>query len=325
MKKKDLHDIFIEELQNRGIKKANLVYLISDILKLEKESAYRRLAGKVNFSVREMGILAKALNISLDSLLYQDLGLQWVPVILGLPSAYHSMDPLYDMLELNIGKIKEISQDDVNETGNVYHALPLECYVHSPILMKFVFFKWGSYFVQSEEFSDFASWEPPSRLLKIAENFYDIYNFQKGFYVWDNALIWNISTEIHNFYKMRIISTQEKNEIKDELKEFLVKLEMFLNGTYTPNFTLPPDYKFYVSAMNLGFTTGYFTSDKQSLALFQTNFSFSMTTNSNSNFKKTQDWVRSFCKLSTLLSEGGRIERRLFFNKQHKIIDEVLE
>ena len=76
MKKKDLHDIFIEELQNRGIKKADLVYLISDILKLEKESAYRRLAGKVNFSVREMGILAKALNISLDSLLYQDLGLQ---------------------------------------------------------------------------------------------------------------------------------------------------------------------------------------------------------------------------------------------------------
>ena len=325
MKKKDLHDIFIEELQNRGIKKADLVYLISDILKLEKECAYRRLAGKVNFSVREMGILAKALNISLDSLLYQDLGLQWVPVILGLPSAYQSMDPLYDLLDSNIEKVREIGLDEESETGNVYHALPLECYVHSPILMKFVFFKWGSYFVQSEEFSDFASWEPPGRLLKIVEKFYDIYNFQKGFYVWDNALIWNISIEIHNFHKMRIISTQEKDEIKNELKEFLVKLEMFLNGTYTPEFALPPDYKFYVSAMNLGFTTGYFTSEKQSLALFKTNFSFSMSTDTSGNFKKMQEWVRSFCKLSTLLSEGGRIERRLFFNKQHKIIDEVLK
>ncbi|RHJ87874.1 helix-turn-helix domain-containing protein [Parabacteroides sp. AM08-6] len=325
MKKKDLHDIFIEELQNRGIKKADLVYLISDILKLEKESAYRRLAGKVNFSVREMGILAKALNISLDSLLYQDLGLQWVPVILGLPSAYHSMDSLYDLMESNIAKVKEISLDEVNETGNVYHALPLECYVHSPVLMKFMFFKWGSYFVQSEEFSDFASWEPPSRLFKIAENFYNIYNFQKGFYVWDNALIWNISKEILNFYKMRIINTQEKNEIKNELKEFLLKLEMFLNETYTPKFALPPDYKFYVSAMNLGFSTSYFTSSKQSLALFQTNFSFSMITDSNDKFKKMQEWIRSFCKLSTLFSEGGRIERRLFFNKQHKIIDEILE
>ena len=43
---------------------------------------------------------------------------------------------------------------------------------------------------------------------------------------------------------MRIISTQEKDEIKDELKEFLVKLEMFLNGTYTPKFALPPVISF---------------------------------------------------------------------------------
>lgn len=325
MQKKDLHDIFVEALQNRGIKKSTLINLISDILKLEKESVYRRLAGKVNFSVREMGILAKALNISLDTLLYREKRVQWLPVMFGLPSAYRSMDVLYTTIEVNMEHIGKISQAERSETGNVYHALPLEFYIHYPQLMKFMFFKWGSYFVQSEEFNDFAQWQPPARLLKIADKYYDIYNFQKGFYVWDNALVWNMSREISNFHRMRIISTQERNELKDELKDFLSKLEMFLNGTFTPKVSLPSELTFYVSAMNLGFTTGYFASDENSLALFQTNFSFSMIVNSKENFGKMQEWIRSFCKLSTLLSESGRIERRLFFNKQHKIIDEVLD
>lgn len=85
MRKKDLHDKFIEELHKRNSKRAELINQVSDILKLEKESVYRRMAGKVNFSIREMGILAKILNISLDSLLFQEERYSMAPIHTGNP------------------------------------------------------------------------------------------------------------------------------------------------------------------------------------------------------------------------------------------------
>ena len=92
MQKKDLHDEFIDELCKKVPKRADLINLVSDILKLEKESIYRRLARKVNFSIREMGILAKELNISIDRLLYKEEDHQWLPVALAIPLKLDSMD-----------------------------------------------------------------------------------------------------------------------------------------------------------------------------------------------------------------------------------------
>lgn len=172
------------------------------------------MAGKVNFSIREMGILAKILNISLDSLLYQEEDIQWLPFILETPLKFHSIDALCDMIDLNFKQIEEINQDEPGTSGNVYHSLPLEFFVHSPLIMKFMFFKWGYYFVQSDEYNNFSQWKLPPRLSAISEKYNDIYNFLHVFYIWDSSLIWALSKEISNFYKTHIISEQEKEDTK---------------------------------------------------------------------------------------------------------------
>lgn len=324
MKKENLHDVFIEVLYRKETKKINLINRISDILKLEKESVYRRMSGKVNFSVREIGILARAFNISLDSLLYREVELQWLPFVFEYPSKLQSMDSLYDMIEFNLKQMEEINRDEPGEAGNVYNILPTEFYIHYPLITKFMFFKWGNYFVKSEEFSNFSQWRIPYRLTQIIEKYNNVYKFRKVFYIWDNSLIWTLTKEIYNFYRMHIITTQEKDDIKSELKEILSKIEKSLNGTYIPFMPTPPEIAFYVSSMNMGFTSSYYVSGNKHLALFQTNFSFSMIDNSVESFEKIKEWIRSLCKISTLLSGCGRIERRLFFEKQYAIIDNIL-
>lgn len=325
MNKKDLHDEFIDELYKKIPKRTDLINLVSDILRLEKESIYRRLARKVNFSIREMGILAKELNISIDRLLYKEEDHQWMPVVLEVPMKLHSIDSLCNMIELNFNRIKNITRDAPGEMGNVYHTLPLEFFIHSPLMTKFMFFKWGNYFVQSDEFNNFAQWELPLKLSATIEKYIEIYNFNEVFYVWDNSLIWELSREIDNFHKMHIITTREKEGIKNELHEILSKLEKTLNGTYVPNIHLPSEAAFYVSSMNIGFTSCYYISGNKHFAMFQSNFSFSMIENSQEDFNKVKEWIKSFCNISTLLSKSGRFERRLFFNAQNKIIDDILE
>ena len=325
MKKINLHDVFVEELNKKEPKKVDLINVIADILMLEKESVYRRMAGKVNFSVREIGILAKSMNISLDSLLYKEIDLQWLPFKLKSPSKLHSMNSLFDMIEFNLNQIKHINQDDPGEAGSVHSSLPLEFYIQSPLLMRFMFFKWGNYFVQSEEFNNFSEWKLPYRLSKITEKYYEAYNFQEVFYIWDSSLVWTMANEIHNFYRMNIITEEEKGEIKNEIKTLLSLLEKTLNGTCRPDIPFPPEMAFYVSYMDVGFTSNFYASGNKHLALFQTNFSFSTIENSEESFEKIKEWIKSFCHISTLLSRSGRIERRLFFNQQYSILDEVLK
>lgn len=325
MQKKDLHDEFIDELCKKVPKRADLINLVSDILKLEKESIYRRLARKVNFSIREMGILAKELNISIDRLLYKEEDHQWLPVALAIPLKLDSMDCLCDMIEQNIKRIAYINRDAPGQMGNVYHILPLEFFIHYPMIMKFMFFKWGNYFIRSEKFNHFSSWELPHRLSTLTENYIDTYNFEKIFYIWDNSLIWILAREIDNFYKMNIITTQEKEDIKEELHKLLSNIEMTLNGTRVPEIPYPPETTFYVSSVNIGFTSNYYQSDNRHFATFQSNFSFSMIENSEEDFAKVKEWINSFCDISTLLSKSGRFERRLFFNAQYKILDDILE
>ena len=111
----------------------------------------------------------------------------------------------------------------------------------------------------------------------------------------------------------------------NELKLILSQLEKTLNGTRTPRIPLPSETDFLVSSINVGFSSSYFFSGKKHLALFQTNFFFSMIQDSEDNFNKIKEWINSLCHISTLLSRSGRIERRLFFNTQYRIIDEILK
>ena len=165
---------------------------ISDILRLEKESVYRRIAGRVNFSVREMGILARELGVSLDSLLYRDKEFQWLPFRLESPQQFRSMDSFYEMIEFNQKCIGEITRDEPGETGNVYNSLPLEFFISSPLLTKFMFFKWGNYFVRSEEFNSFSGWELPDRVKAIAARCAGLYYIREAFYIWDSSLVWTL-------------------------------------------------------------------------------------------------------------------------------------
>ena len=320
---KDLHDLFIEELQERIPKKVELVNSVSDMLRIEKESVYRRLAGKVNFTVKEIGIIAKKMNISLDGILHKDEGRPWLPLSLDPPMTSRNMKSLLDEISSTMQRAKAISEGANGVSGRVFGTLPLELFIHSPLLTKFMFFKLGNYFVRSEEFNNFGEWEMPASFSRIIELNNSISDFPQTMYIWDSSLVWLLAMEIKKFYKMHIITAEEKKLIRDELMTMMTRLEQTLNGTYLSNIQWISDMDFYVSSNNLGFTCCYYTSDVGKFALLQTNFSYSMIENINDAVSKIKGWADSLLNISTLISRSGRMDRRLFFESQYEIIEKI--
>jgi len=320
----DLQDEFIAALYAKVPRRIDLENRIADILDIEKDAAYRRLSGKVNFSIREMGILADQFRISLDRLMHAGSEHLWIPFTLESPVREKSIDAICDIIDIYLARLKIITKDPT-ESGNVYCSLPMEFYMHSPLLTKFMFFKWGHYFVATDEFNEFSSWELPARLTNLKEKIVDSCVFYKSFYIWDSSLIWSLALEVKNFYKMHIITADEKDAIRQELRILMRNFEKFLNGTIPP-FDMPPfpEIDFYVSSINMGFTSSYYSSTKMFTSSFHTNFSFAAIEDCYESFKRMKDWIDSLRNISTLLSKSGRIERRLFFETQDKIINQIL-
>lgn len=323
MKKKDLHDEFLQTLQQKFDKRSQLINKVSDILSIEKESAYRRISGRVYFTVREMGLITQALNISVDNLLNDDNAYQWIPFSLNSPLKYNqTIDDLYNEIDSRIERIVGMSGES-SESGGVYNSIPIEFYIHHPLLTKFLFFKWGHYFVGTEEFDNFSEWELPSKFHTLREKVLRV-RFSRLFYIWDSSITWTLVNEIRNFYKMRVISTEEKNALKEELKEQLNQLELYMKGGFIPNEYSYLEVKLYVSTVHIGFSSIYYTSEEKNMVLFQTNFSGALIDDNHESLVRMKEWIKSIRNVSTLISHSGNIERRLFFQEQHRIIDHFL-
>ena len=233
------------------------------------------------------------------------------------------MDSIYNSIDKSIDQIEKITKEPA-EYGSVFNSMPIEFYIYHPILMRFMFFKWGYYFVRTGEFDNFEEWQLPERLSDLIERYEKAFaNLNSTFLIWDESLIPGLVKEIDNFHKMKIINTEDKNAIRDDLKALLVNLEQYIKGTFQPNVSIA-NARFYVSSVNIGVTSCYCISEKMQSVLFQTNFIYSSINEDSECCIRVRNWIYSLQDISVLLSRSGQVERRLFFNAQHNIIDSIL-
>ncbi|MCD7898345.1 MAG: hypothetical protein LUH22_00250 [Bacteroides sp.] len=106
LNKTDLLQNFVEALIHKDVTRSDLISRIADILHIEKESASRRITGKVQFTIREMGILAQEMDISLDSLINSNNSYTPIFFKMDIPRVCRSIDQLIDTIKNFTEEIK---------------------------------------------------------------------------------------------------------------------------------------------------------------------------------------------------------------------------
>lgn len=317
MQEKDLHEKFVNYLKSNYPNKKELTTMLSDILKIERESITRRLNDKVLFTIREMGKIAGKLNISVDSLIFQKQNITLLPLDLIMPMEFDSMDQLIDI----VGSIKNILMDssDQSDVGHVFNSLPVEFFFPYTNLSKFMYFKWEYYFVKDGFRKEYASWKIPNLLHKYHEELINCWHSYKTiFYIWDNSVIWNLVNEINYLYRARLIGKEDIILIKNDIHCLLDDIEF-----KTKNANAERSIDIYISSVNVDITCTYFVSPKKSLMYYKSSFIQSVIYDNTEACDKIRTWINSMKKMSTLITGSGVIEGRLFFDQQHKIIDYI--
>ncbi|MDH6356249.1 helix-turn-helix domain-containing protein [Parabacteroides sp. PF5-9] len=322
MKKTNIIERFVELLLQKIPKRSLLVTEIADILKIERESASRRLSGRVLFTVEEVYKLAAVYGISLDGLLKEEENLSSFSLM--PPTVVKSFDTLINQTTDFMQYNWKLYETEV-EMGTVFDSLPLEFCIGFPELCKFLYFKWGHFFIGSEEFYHYSSWHLPPAILNYHRKLKEVYHrYESILYIWDTSVIRNLMSDILYFQKLYLLTAEEIKQIKQDIHNVLNNLEALSRGSYDANISLcEGEFTLYVASTNIGMYYSYHFSKTDCFCFFkrdmlQAPFNYDRTT-----CEKLREWVHAMTKVSTLISGSGGKERRLFFEEQHRIVDEI--
>ncbi|MDR1502751.1 MAG: hypothetical protein LBT43_09880 [Prevotella sp.] len=320
----DLIDLFIEALYKRIDKKSDLVNFLADSLNIEKESAYRRLNKKVYFSVSEIGLLASKLGISIDTILKYQEGYISPPVYrLHLPKSASSIDGLADWMAADIELLKSIPEEQI-EYAQTFIGLPIEFVIPYNSLLKFLYFKWGYYYVGSNIYKNFSLWEIPTSLVTAGNTIMEILKkWESKTYLWDMSAIWCLTKDISYFYSIHALSLQDVESIKLDIHNMLYDLEKISEGIST-NYFNADKTQIYISTIVLGTHLTYISSKSKKYSCFYTYFISSNYSDDYQTYILFRDWINAMKKVCTLISNSGAKERRLFFDEQHQIVEHFL-
>lgn len=311
MKQLSFIDDFINTLHLKFKKRSLLVNFIAENLKIEKESASRRLSKKVAFTIDEVAILSLKLDISLDSLLKKDEEINFSPIKVS------SSDELLDMVKVNISFIDTMS-DKATDMGCIFNAIPIEFCVPFPYLCKFFYYKWECYAMPKKITANYSTWKLPDKVTELNAEIIRILNkYRKIFYIWDLSAIARHVQELAYFEKLNLIDSDDIYLIKNDLHKMLHMFEAVADNQEK---LVNGDISFYISDNYIDLNAYYYHNKEHLLCTSQIHFIKSAVGKNKIICKNIYNWINSMKDVSILISGDNEKERKLFFNEQHKII-----
>lgn len=321
-KQNRLLDNFINALHERINKRSELVRFISEVLNIEKGSVSRRLNKKVYFSIDEMGILSTKLGIPIDSLINKGKSF---PFTLYPPMSANSMRVLIEDIRTKLENVNSICGEYI-EYGSIFTFPPIEFLIPYKNLLKFSYFKWGYFHINSEEFSDFSSWNIPDELFSLNYDITNAYDkLSQVCYIWDPICLWALARDIKFFLSTNILDSKNAELLKDDLHKMLDDLERLAGSGISYYFDKQKKIEFFVSSIFLGGDYIYYIADNKEYSAFRTSFMNSDQLNNTEQGMQIKTWIDSMKKISTSITQCGIKERKIFFNEQHDIVDTIFK
>lgn len=312
----EIHKLLLEAMGNKISKKQKLVTFITDTLCMEKETAYRRIRGEVQFSFKEAILLAGKLNISIDEIIAQATIDNQTRMVMHL-NQHHSV-PLREPwhIQQDIQYLRQLTQEPYSELAVALSGIASSLYCQYEYISRFYLLKYLYNLGNTEPFEKIVSSLQPQSRNDLYKAYREISN---TYYIWDRKITKSIVDDIRYFHSIGLISQNEIEGFKKELHRFFNDLKRLADtGCYPENGN---KFELYISDIHIDGTYAYMWTEKMFVSMYT---SFILLTTSSEEikpFKNVSDWIKSLKRSSVQISIANVKERVQFFNQQHEIID----
>ncbi len=323
-------NLFLKKIEDLLDPSTSLVHELSDILNLSMDSAYRRIRGETLLSIDEIINLCNHFNISFDAFSRDEANL----VTFSYKSFENHAENLLNYLKDIEADLIKISSFPESHIIYACQDLPVFYHYNNPEMAAFKFFYWMRSIMNISELES-EKYDPgliDNEIFSVAKNVYDLYSKVKSTEIWTDTTIQSTLKQISFYWDSGIFNTKEEAlSICESLKATILNIQKQAENsckTGTKDLSdkeevIEKNYFLYYSEIEI--TNNCVLIDLGKIkSVHLSHFSFyTMKTMNEVYCKKTEDWLNSLIKKTTLISGVSEKLRFQFFNKALRSIEDL--
>ncbi len=303
-----------------------LADILVDVLKISKDSAYRRIRSETFINMNELYLLSRYFNISIDYVLSYKSNI--------VAFEYSQMRSIEDYKNYLRSIIKDINTLIKYENVRVIYAaqdIPLFHNFRSRKLAQFKLFYWLRSIVNSEEFQEkkFNETDFDEELLSLGHELYNAYAHVPSEEIWTEITPVSLFKQIDFCWSSGLfLSKKHALEICDEVIQELnmlelqartgIKLDSEGNAT-----SVKKNFNLYLSEIEIGNNCIY-TDIAGNMSVYLAYNTFNKITTANQAFcSEIERWLMNLITKSTPITEVSETHRYQFFRKMHRGLEDI--
>lgn len=319
--RKTIHEKLIDSIKLHTPDGENAVDLLTGIIPLSKEAAYRRLRGEIQFTLAEAVRISEKFNLSLDEMAEIDKKDTYLfdikQFFIGEP-----FEKYCDLLYSVLSTYKQLKEDPNAMCYFAGHILPPPFYFKYKIISKYSFFKWLyqiSYL--SGDAKRLQDVSVPEKVLKIQQELYEESLQIPACFVIGDDIIMSLVNDINYFAAIDLLTPDEVIKLKNDIFLMLDDIEKITINT---------------CFLKTGKKVSVYISD----AYFYGNYSYIAGTQFQASTiylyginqlncidpvicENQKLWIESLITYSTLISGSGKLHGTTFFNQQRELLSKI--
>lgn len=317
----DCNEAFLEAIRQKLPADIEPVKFFMDSLYIGKQSAYRRLRGEVPLLLEEALLIAQKLEISLDSL-FKIGNEKKLNFYMRFPEFNNPSDADYKALQDYVYEVLLADKYPNSQLNIATNTLPQQLYLQYDNLSRFFLF-------MREHTRGEKILKPYSQIVvtpRLKEIFRDSFEAHTRFknirFVLDKHVLLYLVGNIHYFYEINLISSEEVRLLCEDLFKLLNYLEKIALTGENEN---GAQVSLYISNINFDKNCTTIKIGDHHISIVETYILNGVGTNDKENFERMENWISSRCRLSTMISSCGELYRITFFNEQRKLVENLLK
>lgn len=314
---------FIKVIKQSIPDNQHLAFFLIDILPIGREAVYRRIRGEIPFTMPEMAIVANQLNLSIDNLI-DNRNINRIPFDLDLINDSFPLNGFIEILERQKSHLENFQKNKKISLKAAFNSIPYSFLLEYGMIAKFQLYKYIYQISPSPNIGTLSDYNISDEIKTMQSEWLKamrkVDNFQ---YILNKRLLLYVAEDIAQFYRMKLITTEEKELLKDEILMFLSDLEeMTVTGISKMT---GKQIEIFLSHIHFDTSYIYYESEDMEIAhvrLFTIN---GIRSNNNKICEKQKRLLESLLHNSTRITLSNALFRKQFFRDQHKDISKILK
>lgn len=314
---KDIKTIVINKILELIPPYIKPVDYLSEVLDISRESAYRRLNGKMSFYFEELIILSEALEFSIDELVA--LKTDNNKVIIDFKINKDASEAFLNKMRKYKDDIDNRIMDKSSSSMLALNYFPAEFCVHHKSLYKLAYYLWLHWRDRGIVKSKLSEIEMPPELEEL-RSYINVKarTLSNNSFILDPNVFLTPLQLVHYFHNLELINNEEIKIIKRDLRQILYFAEKMVRTSTSDS---ESSNYIYLSGFNIDVSSGYYEWNGKISSSFSFSFFNRIVLTKPEICEAHKEWFLSMKKYSTLISGSNEAAQAEYFKKQREYVD----